>query len=201
MRAFPCLQEFYEEWKKHLQTAGVRFMLEIQAISVKRRQEGIILTVQSVKNSNTLHEGEVLGEPAQLEFDDVVFACDADTALKILGDSATFLERRVLGNVKVCETGTDQLQRSCFISTYTMSRLRTAIRNTWRRCVSHRSSSFIYAPKYYRLKFSEELFSKRRREDPKEQEKMNKAKENFNPLYFVRSYPSNKKKIEMSFDL
>lgn len=27
------------------------------------------------------------------------------------------------------------------------------------------------------------------------------AEKNFSPLYFIRSYPSDKKKIEMSFDL
>ena len=34
------------------------------------------------------------------EFDQIVFACDAETALKLLGkDQATFIERKVLGRL------------------------------------------------------------------------------------------------------
>lgn len=104
MRAFPRLSEVYSTWKSRLENIGVRFMLEIQATSIKRRKDGVILTVQSVKNSNTLHEGEELGDVSQLKFDEVIFACDADTALKVLGESATFMERKILGNVKVCSS-------------------------------------------------------------------------------------------------
>lgn len=103
MRAFPRLSDFYSKWKMRLEDAGVNFMLETQAVSVKRQKKGVTITIQLVKNSNTLHEGEILGSLSQMEFDDVIFACDADTALKILGDSSTFLERKILGNVKVCE--------------------------------------------------------------------------------------------------
>jgi hypothetical protein len=37
----------------------------------------------------------------EVEYDEIVFACDAETTLKLIGpNEATFLERKVLGNVK-----------------------------------------------------------------------------------------------------
>lgn len=40
-----------------------------------------------------------------------------------------------------------------------------------------------------------------RDDDPQAQEQFKKAIEDFRPLYYIRSYPGNKRKIEMSFDL
>lgn len=39
------------------------------------------------------------------------------------------------------------------------------------------------------------------RKDPTAQKQFAYARKSFQPLYFIRSYPSDKKKIEMSFDL
>jgi predicted NAD/FAD-binding protein len=101
MKAFPRLSEVYTTWKDRLQTKGVEFLLETQAVSVVRKKAGVTVSVQAVQNSNTLHENETLGDTRQLDFDEIIMACDADTALKILGTEATFMEKRVLGNVKV----------------------------------------------------------------------------------------------------
>ena len=35
------------------------------------------------------------------EFDELIMAADADSTLKILGENASWLERKILGNVKV----------------------------------------------------------------------------------------------------
>ncbi|PVG03214.1 FAD/NAD(P)-binding domain-containing protein [Serendipita vermifera] len=171
MKAFPRLSEVYTTWKERLQAKGVEFLLETQAISVIRKKDGVTLSVQDVKNSNTLHENESMGEIRQLQFDEMILACDADTALKILGTGATSMEQRVLGNVKYL---------------YDVS-------------VTHCDRD--YMEKYYQLDFKEDLFSSKRKEDPKELERMDYAKKNFKPLYFIRSYPADKRKIEMSFDL
>lgn len=171
MRAFPRLSEVYSTWQTRLTDAGVSIMLETQATAVKRAKDKVTVTIQSVKNANTLREGEILGPETEMEFDEIVFACDADTALTILGTNATVMEKKVLGNVKYL---------------YDVS-------------VTHCDRE--YMEKYYRLQFDEKLFSEQRKDDPKERGKAEFAKENFKPLYFIRSYPSDKKKIEMSFDL
>ncbi|CAG8666719.1 9379_t:CDS:2 [Acaulospora colombiana] len=188
MKAFPRLSEVYTTWKNRLQAKGVEFLLETQAISVLRRRDGVTLSVQSVKNSNTLHENETLGEIRQLQFDEMILACDANTALKILGTEATFMEKRVLGNVKV--------RKSTIVDTYLY-----ANDDQYLYDVSVTHCDRDYMEKYYQLDFKEELFSSERKDNPKELEKMDYAKKNFKPLYFIRSYPADKRKIEMSFDL
>jgi hypothetical protein len=70
---------------------------------------------------------------------------------------------------------------------------REAARVSWRR----NSQS----TQYYRTQYSDELRSKSREDDTQAQEQFRKAKEDFRPLYYIRSYPSDKRKVEMSFDL
>lgn len=55
--------------------------------------------------------------------------------------------------------------------------------------------------KYYTTTFSSDLQSKTRENDKEAQEQFKFAEKNFEPLYYIRSYPGDKKKIEMSFDL
>ena len=45
-------------------------------------------------------EGGLKTEPQVAAFDELILAVDADSALKLLGKEATWIERRVLGNVK-----------------------------------------------------------------------------------------------------
>jgi len=54
---------------------------------------------------------------------------------------------------------------------------------------------------YYRIQYSAELNSKARKSDPEAQKQFEFAAKNFKPLYFIRGYPSDPKKVEMSFDL
>ncbi|KAF7981558.1 hypothetical protein HWV62_33167 [Athelia sp. TMB] len=55
--------------------------------------------------------------------------------------------------------------------------------------------------KYYRLEYDPSLRSGTRDDDEEAQKSFEFAEKNFAPLYFIRSYPSDKKKVEMSFDL
>ena len=55
--------------------------------------------------------------------------------------------------------------------------------------------------KYYRTEFSTSFKSERRENHEEADERCSFAEKNFEPLYYIRSYPSDKSKIEMSFDL
>lgn len=147
MRAFPRLSQFYQSWMKRLQSSGVEFMLKNQAVEVHRGKDSIKIAVQTIENANTLHEGEATGEIRELEFDEIIFACDAHTALTILGDQATFLERKVLGNVKVGKSLvlTNKLVPDPHpISICTMFRSPTTTKSTWKRYAEILSSSMIF---------------------------------------------------------
>ena len=45
-------------------------------------------------------DGNYQGDPQTAAFDELILALDADSALKVLGKEATWMEKRVLGNVK-----------------------------------------------------------------------------------------------------
>ena len=45
-------------------------------------------------------DGQLHSEPQVAVFDELILAIDADSALKLLGKEASWMEKRVLGNVK-----------------------------------------------------------------------------------------------------
>lgn len=108
MKAFPRLSMLYESWKSFVEENGqgsVKVILEREVTGAKRypRARGAI-EVRSRPTKGTNNEQEVVdpGENNVETFDEIVFCTDADAALKILGDDAGWLEKRILGNVKVC---------------------------------------------------------------------------------------------------
>jgi hypothetical protein len=110
----------------------------------------------------------------------------------LLGKGASWLEKKVLGNVKVSPIGlrSDSLDRrtdSC-ISKY-----------LWDVTITH--SDVDYMKKYYNVEYEAAMASTKRDDDAEAQAQFAFAKEGFQPLYFIRSYATDKKKIEMSFDL
>lgn len=67
------------------------------------------------------------------------------------------------------------------------------------------SSTHRCSLQYYQVRYSPEHNLKSTPSDPDKADEQKKkfefAEKNFEPLYFIRSYPSDKKKMEMSFDL
>ncbi|EIW75654.1 hypothetical protein CONPUDRAFT_112209 [Coniophora puteana RWD-64-598 SS2] len=181
MRAFPRLSELYGSWSKEVTSRGnvdIRTSRQVTRILRGRPVEGssskATVSVQ-VFSQSTAGLGtdqkpkEPFGPEERDEFDELIMACDADSALKILGKQASWMERKVLGNVKYL----------------------------WDISVTH--NDVEYMEKYYRLRYSPDLKSSRTDDDAKKGYEL--AEKEFSPLYFIRSYPSDKKKIEMSFDL
>ena len=95
MLAFPCLNDVYAAWKTYLEENGVEVRLKTEVTRVIECKKGhVMLQIKRVDSSSHYVGGEVL------TFDEVIFAADADSCLKILGVQATWMERKVLGNVK-----------------------------------------------------------------------------------------------------
>ena len=82
MFAFDNLENIY---KKISENSNVKSFYNRSVIQIKRQNNKVI--VIDDKNKEEI-------------FDEIIFACDAETCLKILGNQATFLERKVLGNVR-----------------------------------------------------------------------------------------------------
>lgn len=96
MLAFPNLSDVYATWKKYLEENDVEVRLKTEVMRIVERKDGHVIL--QVKRTDSTSSEFVGGE--SLSFDEIIFAADADSCLKILGNKATWLERKVLGNVK-----------------------------------------------------------------------------------------------------
>lgn len=82
MFAFPKLEDIYS---KIIKSSGAIVKFGITVIDIKRTNQGVLVTDNN-------------GETEK--YDELVLACDAETSLKLLGREASFMERKVLGNVR-----------------------------------------------------------------------------------------------------
>ncbi|EKM78905.1 hypothetical protein AGABI1DRAFT_129177 [Agaricus bisporus var. burnettii JB137-S8] len=177
MCAFPHLSELYSAWKSIVEEQGkgsTQIITCREVTRARRSSKGVYVwscSTQGTDNSQSVVEP---GREKKEFFDEIVFCCDADAALQILGNDATWLEKKILGNVKV----TSYL---------------------WDITVTH--SDLPYMEKYYRVRYDPELRSKKGIENSQRQERYSFAEKHFEPLYFIRNVPEDKSKIEMSFDL
>ncbi|KAH7922328.1 hypothetical protein BV22DRAFT_1113952 [Leucogyrophana mollusca] len=190
MCSFPRLSLLYSAWTKEVTSRGnVVVRTERQVTRVIRgarsaqveptigllgkdgkRKINVQLWSRSTSGvDNSQQVKEPTGKEEREEFDELVMAVDADSALKILGLDAGWMERRVLGNVKYL----------------------------WDISVTH--NDVAYMNKYYRLKYAPSLNSTRTDEEARKGYEF--AEKEFAPLYFIRSYPGDREKVEMSFDL
>ncbi|KAK1926729.1 FAD/NAD(P)-binding domain-containing protein [Papiliotrema laurentii] len=90
MYGFPNLHDTYTAWKSKCEEGGnVTFNLGHEVVSVKERsKKGVVIEYKTPE-----------GQVQEGRFDDLILAVDADSALKLLGKTATWRERKILGNV------------------------------------------------------------------------------------------------------
>ncbi|KZT71023.1 FAD/NAD(P)-binding domain-containing protein [Daedalea quercina L-15889] len=176
MLAFPKLHDVYEAWKMEAASRGnVTFKLGQEVVEIlSRHAKGNIASDPVHVRSKITKDGQ---EDFQEDlFDELILAIDADSCLKLLGKQSTWMERKVLGNVKYLYDVT----------------------------ITH--NDLDYMRKYYETQYDsshnaplEESSSAQERQETEESFRF--AKDNFRPLYYTMQYPQDKSKIEMSFDL
>ena len=117
MYAFPSLNDVYAAWKEHLEKRGARVKLGTEVLNVKDRRsspEGVILCYKDSNGTRNQDSIEVES------FDELILAVDADSCLKILSSQASWLEKKVLGNVKyfydisVTHCDCEYMEKACF---------------------------------------------------------------------------------------
>lgn len=191
MRSFPRLSLLYSTWAKVIETSGnVKIRTNHEVTAVKRTSKQVDLTFREVEEVDLGQQIVGPKEEQQEVFDELIMCADADAVLKILGKDASWMERKALGNVKVgflVGLSSTNADRS-FFQKY-----------LWDISVTH--SDVDYMKKHYNLEYEKEMASTERDDDKEAQKAFDHAEKHFRPLYFIRSYPSDKKKIEMSFDL
>lgn len=180
MVTFPNLHEFYEDWRKGLESKGVEIRLKTRVTEIVQRDgNGIVLRTHPSSPKANHGVGEHAIPAATTEtFDEMVMCVLADDALHILGKTATFKERFVLGGAKFFDDIT----------------------------ITH--SDHEYFQKHYETNFDPALCAEPHSKAQEDQIAFSKGERRgvdnepsgYRPMYFTKSYVEDPTKIEMSFD-
>lgn len=182
MVTFPHLETFYADWAAGLKSKGVTFQTSTEVTAIlKRDKEGVVLQTAPIdpyKENPEGQEGVFIAEPSTQEFDYLVMAVLADDAKRLLGKTATWKEKFVLGGARFYDDIT----------------------------ITHSDSK--YFEKIYETRFKPELCAKPKSEAQEGMIKFAKDESQgqdgepggFRPMYYTHSYAADPSKIEMSFD-
>ncbi|OCH84894.1 FAD/NAD-P-binding domain-containing protein [Obba rivulosa] len=174
MLAFPKLHDVYQGWQSEIASRGnVTFKLNHEVLRVVSRSSKKQGTVQI---EYKISDGEIETHPQSADFDELILAVDADSALKLLGKEASWMEKKVLGSVKYLHDVT----------------------------ITHYDLEYMqkFYETYYNPSHNAPLpnsISTKERQDTERAFEF--ASKNFRPLYYTMQYRQDKSKIEMSFDL
>jgi hypothetical protein len=180
MVTFPKLDQFYKDWASDLSSKGVDIRLSTEVIDILSRdsKHGVILRARSLdpatKDSNASQPIPISTE----KFDELIMCVLADEAKRLLGRTATWGERFVLGGASFYDDIT----------------------------VTHYDTT--YFNQIYETSFDPSLCAKPTSKAQEKQIAFakNEAKGDdgeaggFRPMYYTHSYASDPQKIEMSFD-
>ncbi|KAK4103704.1 FAD/NAD(P)-binding domain-containing protein, partial [Parathielavia hyrcaniae] len=114
MVVFPNFTRFYSDWRKDLEVKGVTVRLSTELTEVVKRDEsGVVVKLikrtpepdahnrVSQRAPSTTQDGpDGNAREAEEHYDEIVLCILADTAKRILSQTASFREKRVLGSAK-----------------------------------------------------------------------------------------------------
>jgi hypothetical protein len=167
-------------WQRKVEQAGnVTFLLGHEVIRLVSRTRKRTVLEHRIPSS---------GELRTAEFDSLILATDADSALTILGKEASLMERHVLGGVQYLHDLT-----VTHMDTDYMRKVPLFLRSI--SPISVRSDTTM-TKQHYEIEFSPGLISSSATDGERR-----RGETDFRPLYYTYQYPSALKKLEMSFDL
>jgi hypothetical protein len=173
MIVFPNFSTFYEDWRKDLVSKGVKVRLSTELTGVtKRDKKGVTVTI---KKRTPVEDGHnpTNGDPDSAETSESY----DEIVLCVLADTA----KKMLGQ---CATFKEAkvLSGAKFSDDITITHTDTA-----------------YMKKHYENFYSDErALSTLSGSD--QTGRLKWARKNFKPMYYIRGYPSDMSKLEMSFD-
>ncbi|KAI4188740.1 MAG: hypothetical protein L6R41_001930 [Letrouitia leprolyta] len=186
MVTFPRLESFYADWAADLKSKGVTIRTNTDVVSILSRdpKTGIKLQTAPFDPEDKKGDGDGLGlknknPPATTEtYDELVICVLADDAKKLLGKTANWKEKFVLGGAKFFDDIT----------------------------ITH--SDADYFQKNYETRFSPDLCAEPKSKAQEEQIAFAKDESTgpdneaggYRPMYYTHSYKEDMHKIEMAFD-
>lgn len=173
MVVFPNFSEFYETWRKGLVSKGVTVRLSTELTEIVRRDDhGVVVRVKPrtpVPDHHNPNDADLDAPVTQESYDEIVLCCLADKAKEVLGRTASWREKRVLGSAKFSDDTT----------------------------ITHNDAD--YMKKHYENFYREDL-AVANTNGVDQTSRLNFAAGNFRPMYYIKMYPQDKKKLEMCFD-
>ena len=180
MVTFPNLDRFYKDWAADLQSKGVEIRLNTSVTAILgRSKNGVLLQTAPYNAGKDSQPHSQQPSPTTTEtFDELVLAVLADDAKRLLGKTATWRERFVLGGAKFYDDIT----------------------------VTHSDSK--YFQQMYETSFNPDLCAQPTSQAQEDQiafaSKSSPAGSDepvgYRPMYYTHSYAADPQKIEMSFD-
>ena len=121
MVVFPEETKFYRAWQADMESRGVAIRLNTEVAAIPYRgSKGVHVQTRPRREAHDQHNAAEVDRDlpvADEHYDEIVLCVLADTAKRLLGRTATFAERRVLGATKwsdditVTHTDLDYIQR------------------------------------------------------------------------------------------
>ena len=185
MVTFPHLEKFYGQWCADLKSQGVEIRTNTDVTEiVSRSKKGVVLKTapfdpEKGKTQSGQREGRHTGPDSTTEtYDNLVMCVLADDAKKLLGKTATWREKFVLGGAHFFDDIT----------------------------ITHSDSK--YFEENFETRFNAELCAKPKNKQQEEQIAFAKGEQKgqgeeppgYRPMYYTHSYPEDMTKIEMAFD-
>ncbi|KAI8292200.1 hypothetical protein K4K60_009399 [Colletotrichum sp. SAR11_57] len=176
MVVFPNFSDFYQTWKKDLESRGVTVRLSTELTEiVHRNKRGVLVKTKPrtpVKDGHNPNGGHPDAPESEEHYDDIVMCVLADTAKKILGKTSSWRERKVLG----AATFSDDIT------------------------ITHNDAD--YMKKYYENFYDESKAVKAlgNKREVDQSSRLEYAKDDFRPMYYIRMYDDDLSKLEMCFD-
>ncbi|KAJ8082238.1 hypothetical protein PM082_008085 [Marasmius tenuissimus] len=159
MVVFPEATRVYSDWKASLGAKNVNIRLSTEVVQVlSRSKHGVKVLIRSGENE------------AEEDYDEIVLCVLSDTAKRILGKQARWIEKRVLGAAK------------------------------WSDDVTVTHNDVEYMKKWYEVEFNDQLAVSKLGGVRDETQRVEQAKETFKPMYYIKQTPADSRKLEMSFD-
>ena len=104
MIVFPNFSDFYETWRKDLVSRGVTVRLSTEMTEVvSRTKKGVVVKIKPrtpVEDGHNPSGGDPDAPHHEESYDELIMCTLADTAKGLLGRSATWREKKVLGSAK-----------------------------------------------------------------------------------------------------
>lgn len=104
MVVFPEESKFYTQWQHDMESRGVTIRLNTEIVSIPERSKDRVRVQLRGRRPQPDHHNPVGADrdlPITEEtYDEIVLCVLADTAMRLLGKTATFMEKQVLGMTK-----------------------------------------------------------------------------------------------------